>query len=211
MAFPLALPALATAGRFLAGLLAKKAVQGAALNTARQAVMHGGRAFGAGQAVRTGLATGARMAGTGLQGTKNFLVGDMGKGELLARLVPEGIGAGVTYAVTPGDWSEKGIGAATQFFIPAAAGMTAAKLGMGNQLASNVLDIGGSIAGSFAAMPVEQELQRAKNKLTQGEYKTAYELMNEEQQKLYAQQMEQQFLESYGLLPGVRPEYIGVA
>ena len=212
MPAPLVIPAFTSMGAFLKGLIAKKILTGAALKAAKTAAAtKGAGAFAAGQATRGAIGGGARMAASGLKGAKNFLIGDMSKGELIARLVPEGIGAGVSYAVTPGDWSDKAIAAGTQFVIPAASGMTAAKLGMGNQLASNVLDIGGSIAGSFAALPVEQEIQRAKNKLTKNEYKTAYELMDEEQQNLYAQQMEQQILESYGLIPSVRSDYIGMA
>ena len=63
------------------------------------------------------------------------------------------------------------------------------------------------MAGDFAGMAVGDNLQRGKDMLMGGRGQTSWERMGAEQQAQYAQQLEQQILAQYGLIPGSREQY----
>ena len=82
------------------------------------------------------------------------------------------------------------------------------KAGGRNQAVSGLLDMAGSVGGDFAAMPISDTVQRGKDKLMGGEGQTAYERLSAEQQQLLAKQIEQQVLQTYGLMPGTHDRYM---
>ena len=221
MAFP-ALAFLAPAGKFLAGLLARKAVQGAVMNAARSAAMQGSRSFLAGQAARGAIGTGARFAAGGLSKGGRMLVGDLAapnaKWHLGARLVPDAIGGTVAGFVTPGTWDQKLAAGITTAALPAAAGLGAARLGSigkavgplstKRQLLSDALDFGASIGTDFTVAPMASDsIARGLDKIRGGLGESGWEKMSREQQAL----LEQQILQAYGLIPGARLPYTGMA
>ena len=128
--------------------------------------------------------------------------------ELAGRLGPDVLFAGISAATTPGDLTDKAIVAGTQLAGGVGGGLLAGKLTK-NQALSGVLDIGGSIAGDFASMPVADALMRGKDKVSGGKGQTPFERLSEEQQMQLAQQIEQQVLQAYGLMPGTRDQYLG--
>ena len=151
-----------------------------------------------------------RFAGHALKaGPKavQWLTKGIGPGEMALRVVPD-IGSGVyTAALTPGDLGDKIIAGGTQVLSSVSGGLLGGKLGGNNQILSNILDMGGSYAGDFGGMMIGDNAQRLKDKLMGGEGLTAWERMGAEQQAQYAQELEQQILTQYGLIPGTREQY----
>ena len=82
----------------------------------------------------------------------------------------------------------------------------ARKLGAGGAI-QNLADLGGSFAGDYGGMMVGDALMRGKDALAGGQGLTPFERMGQQQQAQYAQQLEQQILAQYGLLPGTREQY----
>ena len=159
--------------------------------------------------------TGARMAGQGLAnaafkgGFGKALFGEMGKGQIAARLAPDIMFGGLAAATTPGDLGDKLIAGSASAVGGGlggiALGRAAGRFGEG---ASLVADMAGSIGGDYAGMMVGDSLQRGKDKVMGGAGQTAYERMGSEQQKAIEEQIRQQTLASVGLLPGVRGQYL---
>ena len=151
-----------------------------------------------------------RFAGQALKaGPKavQWLTKGIGPGEMALRVVPD-IGFGVMAAAqTPGDFGDKLIAGGTQTLGGITGGLLGGKLGGSNQLLSNMLDMGGSFAGDFAGMAIGDNAQRIKDKMMGGEGLTPWERMGAEQQAQYAQELEQQILRQYGLIPGTREQY----
>lgn len=151
-----------------------------------------------------------RFAGKALEaGPKavQWLTKGIGPGEMALRVVPD-IGFGVMAAAqTPGDFGDKLIAGGTQTLGGITGGLLGGKLGGNNQILSNMLDMGGSVAGDFAGMAVGDNAQRLKDKMMGGEGLTPWERMGAEQQAQYAQELEQQILRQYGLIPGTREQY----
>ena len=136
-----------------------------------------------------------------------WLTKGIGPGEMALRVVPD-IGFGVLAATqTPGDLGDKLIAGGTQALGGVTGGLLGGKLGGSNQILSNMLDMGGSVAGDFAGMAVGDNAQRVKDRLMGGEGLTAWERMGAQEQAQYAQQLEQQILSQYGLIPGTREQY----
>ena len=153
-----------------------------------------------------------RMAGQALKSTGKFLMNNMGQssGEIALRIVPD-VGFGVLAATqTPGDIGDKLIAGGTQAMGGILGGVGAAgavrKMG-GGQAIQNLADMGGSVAGDFAGMAIGDNVQRGKDKLMGGSGQTPWERMGDQQQAEYAQQLEQQILAQYGLLPGTREQF----
>ena len=71
----------------------------------------------------------------------------------------------------------------------------------------NLADMSGSVAGDFAGMAVGDNISRAKDLLMGGTGQTAWERMSNQEQQAFAQQLEQQILAQYGLLPGTREQF----
>jgi len=151
-----------------------------------------------------------RFAGQALSaGPKavKWLTKGIGPGEMALRVVPD-IGFGVMAAAqTPGDIGDKLIAGGTQTLGGVTGGLLGGKLGGNNQILSNMLDMGGSVAGDFAGMAVGDNAQRIKDRMMGGEGLTPWERMGAEQQAEYAQQLEQQIMAQYGLIPGTREQY----
>jgi hypothetical protein len=151
-----------------------------------------------------------RFAGHALKaGPKavQWLTKGIGPGEMALRVVPD-IGFGVLAATqTPGDLGDKLIAGGTQALGGVTGGLLGGKLGGSNQILSNMLDMGGSVAGDFAGMAVGDNAQRVKDRMMGGEGLTAWERMGAQEQAQYAQQLEQQILSQYGLIPGTREQY----
>ncbi len=153
-----------------------------------------------------------RLAGKALQNSGKFLINNMGQstGEIALRVVPD-IGFGVLAATqTPGDLGDKLIAGTTQaaggVLGGVAAGGLARKLGAGNSI-QNLADMAGSVGGDFAGMAVGDNLSRGKDLLMGGSGQTAWERMGEQEQAAFAQQLENQILAQYGMVPGSREQY----
>ena len=153
-----------------------------------------------------------RMAGNALKNTGKFLISNLGadKGEIALRVVPD-LGFGMLAAVqTPGDLGDKLIAGGTQAAGGILGGVGAAgavrKLG-GGQAIQNLADMGGSVAGDFAGMAVGDNLSRGKDLLMGGTGQTAWERMGAAEQQAFAQDLENQILAQYGLIPGTREQF----
>ena len=109
---------------------------------------------------------------------------------------------------TPGDIGDKAIAGLTDTLFSAGGGLLLGKFG-GRGLGGTALDFVGSVGGMEVGRLVGDQAQRAKDKLMGGEGLTGYERLGAEQQKQLEEQMRQQVLSQYGLLPGIRPEYYG--
>tara|TARA_X000001388_G_scaffold1415_1_gene1472 strand:- start:1192 stop:1776 length:585 start_codon:yes stop_codon:yes gene_type:complete len=188
MAAPLAIPLLGKIGALLAG---------------------GGKA-----AATAGAAKG--MAGTKLLGAiKSGLFGGMTKGQIATRLAPDALFGAYAGVMTPGDLSDKLIAGTTQAVGGGlgglATGRMAGALGAGEGI-QTLADLGGSFAGDFGGMAVGDALQRGKDKIMGGKGQTAFERMGDEQQRNFAQQVQNETLASLGInsgyMPGVRDQYL---
>ena len=132
----------------------------------------------------------------------------MKAGEIALRVAPD-VGFGLLTATnTPGDIFDKVVAGGAQIIGGTGGGLLLGKLGRGNQAVSGLLDMAGSVGGDFAAMPIADMVQRGKDKLMGGQGQTAYERLSTDQQKLLAQQIEQQVLQAYGLIPGTHDRYL---
>ena len=155
-----------------------------------------------------------RMAGPALQklgrGTTNLLFGNMKGGEIAQRLVFDA-GFGTLAAVqTPGDITDKLIAGGSVFagggLTGLAAGGAVRRMG-GPQWLEGTADMVGSFGGDYLGMMAGDNLARGKDLLMGGEGQTAWERMGAQQQAEYAQQLEQQILAQYGIIPGTREQF----
>ena len=215
MAIPL-IPA-AAAGLAKLGIGAKLA---SALGAAKGLVGLGAAKGAASQLVIPGLTTamkgtGARMAGQGLAnaafkgGLGKAIFGEMGKGQIAARLAPDLMFGGLAAATTPGDIGDKLIAGSAS---AVGGGLGGIALGRAAQkygdTASMVADMAGSIGGDYAGMMVGDTLQRGKDRVMGGTGQTAYERMSAQQQAQFAEQIRRQTMAGAGLVPGVRDEFM---
>ena len=153
-----------------------------------------------------------RFAGQALGNTGKFLLNNAGSnaGEIALRIGPDLAFGAFAGLQTPGDTGDKLLAGGTQALGGLVGGIGTAgalrKLGApgGLQLAGDLI---GSYGGDFAGMMVGDALQRGKDKLMGGQGLTAWERMGAEQQAQYAQQLENQILAQYGLVPGTREQY----
>ena len=142
----------------------------------------------------------ARMAGKALEALK-WLFKDQGAGEIALRIVPD-VGFGVLEGVlTPGDLGDKIIAGSGTALGGMTGGLALGKLGMGNPVATQMLDLAGSVGGDFAGRYVAEGLQRGKDKAMGGKGQTAYERMSEEQFEKMKEEASRQVLAEMGLLP----------
>ena len=148
------------------------------------------------------LSAGGRFAGKALSslfkvpGTDNY----MKKGDLLFRLMPEGIFAVTEGVMTPGDITDKLIAGASTGIGGSMGGLALGRLGGKNVLLGQALDMAGSIGGEVGG-----QLQRGKDRLAGGKGQTPYERLSEDdRQKLEQLIREDQtgrILAELGLLP----------
>lgn len=195
---------LAALGKLAGGVKTAGAV-GAALKLGLAGKAAGGVAAG----------TGARMAGQGLAnaafkgGLGKAIFGEMGKGQIAARLAPDLMFGGLAAATTPGDIGDKliagGASAVGGGLGGIALGRAASRYG---DTASMVADMAGSIGGDYAGMMVGDTLQRGKDSLMGGAGQTAYERMSAKEQAQFAEQIRRQTMAGAGMVPGVRDEFM---
>lgn len=153
------------------------------------------------------LSAGGRFAGKALSslfkvpGTDNY----MKKGDLLFRLMPEGIFAVTEGVMTPGDITDKLIAGASTGIGGSMGGLALGRLGGKNVLLGQALDMAGSIGGDVVGREVGGQLQRGKDRLAGGKGQTPYERLSEDdRQKLEQLIREDQtgrILAELGLLP----------
>ena len=148
------------------------------------------------------LSNGKRMAG---QALSNYL-----GGPATARNLAENFGLDAVFGVmagmnTPGDLGDKLIAGTTVGTSGALGGMLGTSAvgalrggrmptGFGRQMT----EVGGSIVGDEAGFALSEGLQRLK-----GGGQTGYERMAADGDQQYRQQLEEEFMRKYGLLPSV--------
>ena len=153
-----------------------------------------------------------RFAFDAIKNTGKFLLNNAGsnKDEIAMRLVPD-VGFGILAGVqTPGDLGDKLVAGTASTLGGSLGGIATAGALRGMRMpgaVQNLGDLAGSVAGDYAGMMVGDTIQRAKDRLMGGEGLTAWERMTSQQQGQYAQQLENQILAQYGLLPGTREQY----
>ena len=151
----------------------------------------------------------ARMAG---QKLFNIFLKDIPKEQLIARLGMDALGGGMSALYTPGDLGDKLIAGVTDAAFSAGGGLALGRVGspkFRQGLGGLATDYAGSVGGMEVGRMVGDSIQRGKDKLMGGEGLTGYERLSKEQQALMEDQVKQQVLAQYGLLPGVRPQYYG--
>lgn len=132
--------------------------------------------------------------------------GKITAGSVAGRFAPDAVFGVLAASQTPGDAIDKGaaflgstlgggLGGAT------VTALTRDKLGQVGELIGG---IGGDIVGQMGS----DSIQRLKDKLGGGEGLTAFEQMNVEEQRRFAEELKQAMLTQYGLLPGTREQYV---
>ena len=153
---------------------------------------------------------GGRFAGTALAKFGKFLAGDAKGWDRALRLGPDIAFGGLEAVMTPGDIGDKAI-AGLSTAIPSLAGGRALSLlaPKGQTGLATALDMAGSIAGDFGGRVLGEQILRGKDSLIgTGRGLSPYERLNEEQQRLFAEQIKSQTLAELGLLPGSTQSYL---
>ena len=91
-----------------------------------------------------------------------WLTANSSKGELAMRLGMDGLMGAAVGMQQPGDLGDKLIAGLTDATLGSVTGLAAGRLGGKNAMARNMLDMGGSLAGAYAAFPVSEALLRVK-------------------------------------------------
>ena len=146
-----------------------------------------------------------RMAGPKLL---NFLKGDLTKQDLAARLMGDVFGGGLSAMYTPGDLGDKLIAGVTDATFSGALGLAGGRLSK-NPLIGFGTDMAGSVVGMEVGRVAGDQVMRGKDLLMGGKGQTPFERLSEKQRQEMEQEIKQQVLAQYGLLPGVRPQYYG--
>ena len=149
-----------------------------------------------------------RFAGPALINSARFLKGPATKTDLAIRLGMDLIPATIAGASTPGDLGDKLTVGTTDFLLSGTAGLAAGRLAGRNQTLGTLADMAGSYGGAYASMPVADTIMRGKDKVLGGKGQTPYERLSEEQQEMLKQEITQNVLAAYGLLPGTRDRYV---
>ena len=198
----LALPALGKALAFAKGLTGL----GSVANVAKSAGALG--AFGKGAAYKRLAGDALAKAGTMVpknvgEATKMIVGNELynNKGQLIGRLAPDALFGVMTGAMTEGDIGDKLIAGTAS---AAGGGLGGIALGRAGQRFGNttgfLADIGGSIAGDMVGMKLADDVIRFK-----GGGMTPMEQKMMEQDALYRAQLEQEFLNKYGIGATVDP------
>ena len=123
-----------------------------------------------------------RLAGKVFQGAKGlgkWMKGDMDRGQLIGRLIPDAGMAALQGVMTPGDLGDKVIAGTTDFAASAGLGLVAARPFQSMPNVAGGMDMLGSTVGAFAAGPaLSDSLQRGKDKVMGGQGLSAYERAN---------------------------------
>ena len=156
----------------------------------------------------------ARMAMDAIRalggGTKNLLFGNMQAKDIAGRLSFDALFGGMAALQTPGDIGDKLIAGGATFAGGGLTGLAAGGLARrtpGLRRFEGAADLVGSFGGDYLGMMAGDSLQRGKDVLMGGEGLTPWERMGAEQQAQYAQELEQQIMAQYGLIPGTREQY----
>ena len=153
------------------------------------------------------IGTAIRMAGPKLL---SFLRGGMSNQELGTRLIGDIFGGGMAALYTPGDLGDKAIAGITDAAFSGALGLGAGRLVGPN---AGMLGFGADMAGSMVGMEVGRavgdQTMRIKDSVMGGKGETPFERMNAESQTAMQEQVREQVLAQYGIIPGMRPEYYG--
>ena len=126
--------------------------------------------------------------------------------EIVGRLLPETLFAGLEVAMTPGNLGDKLSAGAGTLVGGATGGLVLGKLSK-NPGISGALDLAGSIGGDFAGRAVAGEYQKLQDRALGGKGQTAYERDSEAYMNQYAQQIRQQTLAELGM---VAPQSLGI-
>ena len=126
----------------------------------------------------------------------------MNAGDIAKRLGPDAFFSVMNAVQTPGDLGDKLIAGTTDFALSGVSGLAA-----GRATNSALVDQIASIGGAYGAMPVSDTIMRGKDKLLGGSGQTPYERLSAEQQELLREQITQQVMSAYGLLPSTRDRY----
>ena len=122
--------------------------------------------------------------------------------DIAQRLGPDAVFSTMAAASTPGDLGDKLLVGATDFVGSGLTGLAA-----GRATNSALVDQIASVGGAYGSMPVADTAMRLKDKVTGGEGLTPYERLSVEQQEQMRQQITQQVMQAYGLVPGTRDRY----
>jgi len=122
--------------------------------------------------------------------------------DLASRLGPDAVFAGMAAAQTPGDIGDKLIVGGTDFLMSGIPGLAA-----GRATNSGLVDQVASIGGAYASMPVSDMILRGKDKIGGGQGLSPYERLGADQQEQMRNEITQQVMQAYGVLPGTRDQY----
>ena len=151
----------------------------------------------------------ASMAGPKLF---NFLTSGIPKDQLALRIGMDALGGGMAALYTPGDLGDKAIAGLSDAAFSSLGGLALGRVGspaFRSGIGGTALDFVGSVGGMEVGRMAGDTLMRGKDKVMGGKGETPFERLSAEQQQQMEDQVRQQVLSQYGLLPGVRPEYYG--
>ena len=137
-----------------------------------------------------------------------FLFKGQSKGELALRLAPDIMFGGLEAAMTPGDLGDKIIAGTGSAVGATTGGLLLGKLGRGNLLATQALDLAGSLSGDFAGRAGADAVLKGKDLVMGGKGQTPYERLSEQQQVDLRKAIKTQVLADLGLLPGSAQQYL---
>jgi len=200
----LALPALAKALAFAKGITGLGgAVKGGAATLGALAKGQGAR-IAAKKFAGDALAKAGTMVPKSVGDATRMIVGNdlyNNKAQLIGRLAPDALFGVITGATTEGDIGDKLIAGTAS---AAGGGLGGIALGRAGQRFGNtagfLADMGGSIGGDILGMKIAEETMRLKGGGT-----TPMEKMMMEQDAMYRAQLEQEFLNKYGIGGTVDP------
>ena len=150
-----------------------------------------------------------RLAGQALR-IPGSLFSGMSKAEIAGRLAPDAIFGVMAGAMTPGDIGDKIIAGSGQAIGGGLGGLGLSKLGSKvgiGGMGSMGLDMAGSLGGDYAGMYAADQLMKGKDLVSGGKGQTPWEKMSEQQQQEQANQLREQILWQYGLVPGTREQF----
>ena len=154
----------------------------------------------------------SRMAGDGLKKLLQFLknsakfgvtgsTDNIARTELAkqaaARFVPDVIGGAIVGAATPGDLGDKFIAGTTDALAGAIGGVGLSGIARRPGMLGLGLDMGGSMAGAYAGMPISDQILRMKDSLQGGEGLSPYEKLDAQRRA----EIEQALLTKLGFGP----------
>ena len=120
---------------------------------------------------------------------------------------PDVFFGGLAATQTPGDAGDKLIAGASQAIGGGLGGVGLSAVTGNTGKYRFLTDMAGSSGGDMAGVAIGDNLMRGKDALAGGKGLTPYEKMSTDQQEMLAQQLRQQILTEYGIVPGTREQY----